>query len=113
MHLKPLLVLLPMLIIMPASAAQTEAYPSTYNALPSEATLITHATILTGTGKRLDNANLLISGGKIVFVGDGDVPGKVTTIDATGRWVTPGLIDIQSKLGVYPSPGVDANSYCN
>jgi len=110
MHLKSLLVLLPMLIVIPAHAAQAEAYPSTYSPLPSEATLITHATILTGTGKRLDNANLLISDGKIVFVGDGDVPGKVTTIDATGHWVTPGLIDVHSHLGVYASPGVSAHS---
>ena len=31
-------------------------------------------------------------------------------IDAEGRWVTPGLIDVHSHLGVYPSPGLDAHS---
>ena len=28
----------------------------------------------------------------------------------TGKWVTPGLIDVHSHLGVYPSPGVKAHS---
>ena len=31
-------------------------------------------------------------------------------IEANGRWVTPGLIDVHSHLGVYPSPGVNAHS---
>ena len=54
--------LLPMLIVLPISTVQAEAYPSTYSPLPSGPTLITHATILTGTGERLDDASLLISG---------------------------------------------------
>ncbi len=110
MRLKSLLALLPMLIILPVSTVQAEAYPSTYSPLPSSPTLITHATILTGTGKRLDDASLLITGGKIAFVGQGEVPEGVSTINANGRWVTPGLIDVHSHLGVYASPGVNAHS---
>ncbi len=110
MHLKSLLVLLLILVALPISTAQAEAYPSTYSPLPSNPTLITNATILTGTGERLDDASLLIADGKIVFVGQGDVPESVTTINADGRWVTPGLIDVHSHLGVYASPGVKAHS---
>ncbi len=110
MHLKFLQALLPVLVLLPFSDIRAEAYPSTYSPLPSEATLITHATILTGTGERLDDASLLISDGKIVFVGEGEVPGNVNTIDASGRWVTPGLIDVHSHLGVFASPGVKAHS---
>ncbi len=110
MRLKSLLALLPMLIVFPTSAVQAEAYPSTYSPLPSGPTLITHATILTGTGERLDDASLLMTDGKIAFVGEGDIPENVTTIDASGRWVTPGLIDVHSHLGVYASPGVKAHS---
>ena len=29
-------------------------------------------------------------------------------IDGTGKFVTPGIIDIHSHLGDYPSPGVEA-----
>jgi imidazolonepropionase-like amidohydrolase len=110
MRFKFLLALLPVLAAIPTSAVQAEAYPSTYSPLPSEATLITNATILTGTGERLDDASLLISDGKIQFVGMGKAPAGVNTIDAGGRWVTPGLIDVHSHLGVYASPGVKAHS---
>jgi imidazolonepropionase-like amidohydrolase len=36
-------------------------------------------------------------------------PADATVVDGTGKWVTPGIIDAHSHLGVYPSPGVDAN----
>ena len=110
MRLKSLLALLPMLTVLTASTVQAEVYPSTYSPLPSNPTLITHATILTGTGERLEDASLLIMDGKIAFVGQGEVPEGVSTIDASGRWVTPGLIDVHSHLGVYASPGVKAHS---
>ena len=93
-----------------AGNAAAEAFPSTYEPLPSEPTLITNATVLTGTGERLDDASLLMQDGKIVWVGAGEAPEGVTTIDAGGRWVTPGIIDVHSHLGVYPSPGVQAHS---
>ena len=110
MRFKFLLALLPALMVLPSNDVWAEAYPSTYAPLPSTATLITNATILTGTGERLENASLLISDGKIVFVGEGQVPAGVNTIDASGRWVTPGLIDVHSHLGVYASPGVKAHA---
>ena len=97
-------------VLLISGEVRAEDYPSTYAPLPSEPTLITHATILTGTGERLDDASLLIAGGKIVFVGQGEAPATVTTIDAGGRWVTPGLIDVHSHLGVYASPNVNASS---
>jgi imidazolonepropionase-like amidohydrolase len=104
--------ILPALLLMffAVSNLWAESYPSTYSPLPSEPTLITNATILTGTGERLDNASLLISDGKIAFVGQGEAPAGTNTIDTGGRWVTPGLIDVHSHLGVYASPGVQAHS---
>jgi imidazolonepropionase-like amidohydrolase len=110
MRYKILLALLPALLTLAVGSARAELYPSTYAPLPSKPTLITHATILTGSGERLEDASLLLSGGKIVFVGKGEVPAGVTTIDAKGRWVTPGLIDVHSHLGVYASPNVNAHS---
>ena len=34
----------------------------------------------------------------------------MTSSTATGKYLTPGVIDIHSHLGVYPSPSVDAHS---
>ena len=38
------------------------------------------------------------------------IPAGYTRVDGTGKFVTPGLIDIHSHLGDYPSPSVDAHS---
>ncbi|HEX2165517.1 MAG TPA: amidohydrolase [Thermoanaerobaculia bacterium] len=95
----------------PAGDGSTAPFPSTYRPLPSVPTLITGATVLTGTGERLDGASVLLVDGEIAGVGTGlSAPPGARVIDAAGRWVTPGLIDVHSHLGVYPSPGVDAHS---
>lgn len=80
--------------------------PSTYQPLPRKDTLITHATILDGMGRRLENAGVLMRDGKIVAVGDlPSPPSDVTVIDASGRWVTPGLIDVHTHYGTSALPG--------
>ena len=96
--------------LLASALALAEPFPSTYEPLASQPTLIENAVILTGTGERLEGASLLMDGGKLSFVGSGDVPDNALRIDAGGRWVTPGLIDIHSHLGVYPSPGTWAHS---
>lgn len=94
-----------------ASRFLQDPYPSTYRAPPSEPVLIHNATVLTGTGERLDDADVLLRDGKVEAVGRALQAGSdVRRIDARGRWVTPGLIDVHSHLGVYPSPGVSAHS---
>jgi len=87
-------------------------FPSTYNAPDHAPTLITNATVLTGTGERLEAASLYFVDGKIVSVGEPpkELTADTRIIDAEGSWVTPGIIDVHSHLGVYPSPGVDAHS---
>ncbi len=88
-----------------------DAYPSTYAPIAAPAVLITGATVLTGTGTRLDAADVLFDGGEIVAVGQGlQAPAGAVTIDGSGKWVTPGLIDVHSHLGVYPSPGTSSHS---
>jgi imidazolonepropionase-like amidohydrolase len=67
--------------------------------------------VLTGTGARLEHADVLIVAGKISAVGTQlSAPAGALVVDGTARWVTPGLIDIHSHLGVYPSPQVEANA---
>ena len=85
-------------------------YASRYQPLPSSATLLAGATVLTGAGERLDDADVLMADGRIVAVGPGLEAGDATAIDATGKWITPGIIDVHSHLGVYPSPSTDSHS---
>src|SRR5688572_1259451 len=88
-----------------------DPYASTYQRIASPPVLITGATVLTGTGTRLDNADVLLRDGKIVAVGSGiEAPADAIRVDGAGKWVTPGIIDIHSHLGVYPSPGMSAHS---
>src|SRR3569833_1082621 len=92
-------------------SAPSDLYPSTYRVPQGAPTLIRNATVLTGTGARLDDADVLIVDGKIQAVGQNlQAPAGSRVIEGKGHWVTPGLIDVHSHLGVYPSPSVDANS---
>jgi imidazolonepropionase-like amidohydrolase len=74
--------------------------------------LIQHGTVLTAAGDRFDPGFVLMSDGKIVSVGDGDgpVPPEGTSVvDARGKFVTPGIIDPHSHMGVYPVPETSAH----
>ncbi|MDC9522220.1 amidohydrolase [Pseudoalteromonas sp. Angola-31] len=84
-------------------------YPSTYTPLASKSTLIINATVLTGTGERLDDADVLLVDGKVQQVGKDLSANADATIDAQGKWVTPGIIDVHSHLGAYPSPSVESH----
>lgn len=98
----------------PADAVRIDPdpFPSTYAPDAQSRVLITNATLLTAAGPVIENASLLIEGGKIIALGIGvtALAGEddLTVIDATGKWVTPGIIDVHSHLGVYPSPGIAA-----
>lgn len=85
-------------------------FGSRYKGLAPQTTLIAGATVLTGTGDRLDNADVLLVDGRIAEVGMGLSADGADIVDATGKWVTPGVIDVHSHLGVYPSPGTQSHS---
>jgi len=62
---------------------------------------ITGGTVYPVSGPKVANATVLIRDGKIVVVGAGvTTPSGATRIDATGKWVTPGLIDGAGQLGL-------------
>ncbi|MDA8707896.1 amidohydrolase [Hellea sp.] len=89
---------------------KARAFASTYQPQPSETTLITNARIIDGTGQEIDGGSVLITDGKITAIGT-DVSGDAAiTIDAGGKYVTPGIIDIHSHLGDYPTPSVSAHA---
>ena len=87
-----------------------DPYSSRYQPLPSEPVLLQGATVLTGTGERLENADVAMRDGKIAAVGSGLDATGMTIVDASDMWVTPGVIDVHSHLGAYASPGVQAHS---
>ncbi len=98
---------------MPARIAYNpDPYPSTYKPLPADNVLIRNATVFDGLGGEIKGGAVLIQDGKITAVGSEasmTMPAGIRTIDGTGRYVTPGIIDIHSHLGVYPSPGISAH----
>jgi len=99
------------LLAFSAGADEPAAYASTYAPLSAEPVLITNATVLTGTGEQLENAAVLIEDGEIRSVGEPPADREgLRVVDATGKWVTPGLIDVHSHLGVYASPGMQAHA---
>ncbi|HYL20473.1 MAG TPA: amidohydrolase family protein [Gemmatimonadales bacterium] len=62
---------------------------------------ITGGTVYPASGPKLANATVLIRDGRIAAVGTNvSVPSDATRIDATGKWVTPGLIDGAGQLGL-------------
>ena len=96
----------------PTVAKKPDApYPSTYKAYPGVATVIRNVTIFDGEGGKIDNGMVLLSDGKISLVGHmmAKLPEGTVVVDGTGKFVTPGIIDIHSHLGAYPTPSVEAH----
>ena len=85
--------------IAPSDPTELEADRNRRIELTGGNVLIRGGTIFTGTGEVLENASLLIEAGKIKAIGrDIAAPEGVRVIDATGRFLTPGLIDTHSHI---------------
>jgi imidazolonepropionase-like amidohydrolase len=69
---------------------------------------ITGATLALGDGSEpIQNGTVVIAAGKVVAAGAGiAVPAGVKTIDAAGKWVTPGIVSGFSRVGLAEVPGV-------
>lgn len=91
-----------------------DPYPSTYVASGERKTLIKNATVLDGIGGQFDGTDVRLADGKIVEFGKKLKEKKDETIvDGTGKWVTPGIIDVHSHLGSGPSPSVSSQYNVN
>ena len=92
-----------------SSITSPQPFPSTYKPISSKPVLIKNTTILTGTGEQIDNASILFRDSKISAIGTNlEVPANANVIEGKGKWVSPGLIDVRSHLGVYPAPDHEA-----
>ena len=89
--MRPVLTLLALpaaaLLAATTSAAQTIA--------------ITGGTVYPVSGPRIENGTVLVRDGRIAAVGrDVAIPADAQRVDATGKWVTPGLVNAATQLGV-------------
>ncbi len=98
----------------PRFAAMTEdegPFASTYQRYPGRPTALVGATVYDGAGGVIEGGTVLFRDGEVVGVGGSDLSTEgYDVIDASGKFVTPGIIDIHSHLGDYPTPSVDAHS---
>src|SRR5579863_6943822 len=94
----------------PEANARTIIDVSPHRILPP--VLLQHGTVMTATGKTFSPGYVLIDHGEIADVGEGDGPALkpgTTIVDATGKFVTPGIIDPHSHMGVYAVPETAAH----
>ena len=98
----------------PAEGEESEfrsQYASTYQRKANPPVFIRNATVLTAAGPEMQHASVYFKDGLIVSVGaDTTAPADATVVDGTGKFVTPGIIDDHSHLGVYAAPGTWAES---
>ena len=87
-----------------------DAFVSTYKPMESQPILFKSANIYDGLGGEYRNYDLLLSDGKIEEIGKSITLVGVLVIDATNKWITPGIIDIHSHMGVYSAPSVSTSS---
>lgn len=80
-------------------------------AIPAQAqnVAITHARLVIGDGSEpIADGTVLVQGGKVVAAGPVvAIPAGVSTIDAGGKWVTPGLVVAVTDLGLIDVGAVD------
>src|SRR5688572_32546025 len=94
-----------------ASVPNADPFPSSYVPFPARTTVIRGVNIFTAAGPLIRNGAILLQNGKIAAVGQSvDVPAGAVVIEGEGKYVTPGIIDNHSHLGVYAAPGGNALS---
>ena len=78
-------------------------YGSTYRPRPAGPIAIVDASVITGAGGSFLKASLLAEDGRITAIGPAiAIPEGAKVIDARGKWLTPGIIDMHSHHGVVP-----------
>jgi imidazolonepropionase-like amidohydrolase len=82
-----------------AAIAQLSPDVREYVKFDAPAIAITHARVIDGTGAAARNDETILScDGKIESVGGPSIPPDAKVIDATGRSVIPGLIDMHGHM---------------
>ncbi len=84
-----------------STSLKRDPFESNYKPLESDRTLVKSVNLYDGLGNEYSNFDVLFDNGIIEEIGKDIVDNNATIIDAKGKWLTPGLIDIHSHMGVY------------
>ena len=69
---------------------------------------IKNGKVVTVTDKTFEHGTVLIEDGKILAVGENiEIPSDAQVIDASGCWVTPGLIDCHTHISNFNEPSTN------
>jgi imidazolonepropionase-like amidohydrolase len=68
--------------------------------------VIRGGTVVTGTGERLTNTSILVRNGRIEQMGANVSAPNAKVIDATGKFIYPGMIDANTPIGLVEISGV-------
>jgi imidazolonepropionase-like amidohydrolase len=92
-----------------ARLSVAQGYETAAGATPP--VIIRNATLMLATGKTIARGSILLEKGKIAAVVEGELPARegAVIVDGTGKFVTPGIIDTHSHMGVYPLPNTKAH----
>jgi len=99
-----------LLMVLLANSVVAAPYDSTYMPRPTADFVIRNAVVYDGTGAEPKEFDVVVKGGRISAIGVDLNLEELQIIDAKGRWLTPGIIDVHSHLGVYPSPSIASTS---
>lgn len=98
----------------------SDPFPSTYQRIPASPVLVRNVNVYDGVGNKFDAVDVFMASGQIIDIAaEIDIDsvavnnGSVQVIDGTGKWLTPGIIDNHSHLGVYPSPTTPSHAEGN
>ena len=86
-------------LLLAASPLAAQRVQGVQGSAAPQPILIRNATVLTITNGTLQNTDVLLQDGKIARIGQNlTAPAGARTIDATGRFVMPGIIDAHSHM---------------
>ncbi|HXE58192.1 MAG TPA: amidohydrolase family protein [Gemmatimonadales bacterium] len=84
-----------------ASAQTASAQAASAQAASAATVAITGGTVYPVSGPKIERGTVLIRDGRIVAVGaEVSIPADAVRVDASGRWVTPGLFHPATDLGL-------------
>ncbi len=90
-----------LLLLLSGTGAQAQGIGAQAPAGTGTTIAITGGTVFPVSGPKIERGTVLIRDGRIVEVGASVVvPAGAQVIDASGKWVTPGLINASTQLGL-------------